>query len=246
MDVKPVQRRSLADAVFDQLAGQILTGRLAVAEALPPERALTDHFQVNRQAVREALQRLAQMGLVDIRHGDATRVADFARSAGLDLLQRLLVNADGVVDVAVVRSVMEMRAALGPDVAGRCAQRATPAAIEALSEVLDELAGLIAVGGESVALAAADLAFWDALVDGSDNIAYRLAFNSLRRVYEPAIAVLAPVLLAELVDVEGHRAITEAVITGDRTGAEDAAWALLARGTGAMTTLLAGSPRPSL
>jgi DNA-binding FadR family transcriptional regulator len=245
MDVKPIDRRSLADSVFDQLAGQIIGGRLAAAEALPPERTLTEHFQVNRQAVREALQRLAQIGLVEIRHGDATRVADYTRRAGLDLLPRLLVSAEGEVDVAVVRSVMEMRAALGPDIAGRCAERAIPAAVEAVSEAFDELAGLIAVGGEPAALAAGDLAFWDALVEGSQNVAYRLAFNSLRRVYEPAIDALAPVLLAELGDVEGHRSITGAVITGDRAGAEDAAWALLARGTEAMTTVLAAGDGPS-
>lgn len=238
MDVKPVDRRSLADDVFDQLAGQILAGHLVAADALPPERSLTERFQVNRQAVREALQRLAQVGLVEIRHGDATRVADYQRRAGLDLLPRLLVGADGSVNVAVVRSVMEMRAALGPDLAGRCAERATPAQVEALSETFDELAGLVAGGADAAALAATDLAFWDALVEGSDNVAYRLAFNSLRRVYEPAIDALAPVLLAELADTDGHRAITAAVSSGDRPGAEDAAWALLARGTAAMTSLL--------
>lgn len=239
MDVKPVARRSLADSVFEQLASEILAGGIATGLALPPERTLTEQFQVNRQAVREALQRLAQIGLVEIRHGDATRVAPYRRRAGLDLLPRLLVAADGSIDVAVVRSVMEMRSALGPDIAGRAADRATPTQVEAITEAFDELAGLVTLGAPPGELAAADLEFWDALVEGSANVAYRLAFNSLRQVYEPAIDALAPVLRAELGDTDGHRSITDAVATGDRPGAEDAAWALLARGTEAVASLLA-------
>ena len=47
--------------------------------------------------MREALQRLSQAGLVEVRHGGSTTVRDFRTSAGLDLLPRLLVR-DGELD----------------------------------------------------------------------------------------------------------------------------------------------------
>src|SRR4051794_169726 len=109
MQLEPVARQSVSDAVFDQLQGEILAGRLAAGEALPSERALTDLLGVNRQAVREALKRLDQAGLVEINHGGVTRARDYRLSAGLDLLASLLQRPDGRVDVAVARSIVEMR-----------------------------------------------------------------------------------------------------------------------------------------
>src|SRR5262245_57325410 len=139
----PVRRTSVSLAAFDQIAHQILGGTLAAGAALPPERSLTESFAVNRQAVREALQRLDQLGLVEIRHGDATRVRDFRSSCGLDLLPRLFLRADGTVDPHVVRSVMEMRAAIGADAAALCASRADEPCVGELRGLLDELAAAL-------------------------------------------------------------------------------------------------------
>lgn len=245
LTLAPVTRRTVADEVFDRLFDEILEGRLAPGATLPAERALSDQLGVNRQAVREALQRLAQAGLVDIRQGDATRVREFRRSAGLDVLPRLLVRPDGSPDTEVIRSVMDLRATLGPDIAARCAQRSDAARVTELRSCLARLES--ADPGQPVERARRDLEFWECLVDGADNVAYRLAFNSLRHVYEPVLPVLAPVLADEFGDLTDHRAIVTAVETGDPPAAQDAAWALLARGTEAMAgvlgTLAAGAQR---
>jgi GntR family transcriptional repressor for pyruvate dehydrogenase complex len=236
LSLEPVSRRTVADEVFDQLAEQILDGRLSVDAALPGERTLSDQLGVNRQAIREAVQRLAQAGLVDVRQGGATKVCDFRRTAGLDLLHRLLVRPDGTPDGVVIRSVMELRATLGPDIAGRCAERAVPALVAALRAAFTTLAA--ADPADAIGRARLDLAFWECLVDGADNVAYRLAYNSLRQVYEPALAALAPVLAGEIGDLTDHEAIVQAVETGDALAAQDAAWALLARGSAAIAELM--------
>ena len=49
----------------------------APATALPSERRLAEVLGVSRPAVREALQRMAQTRLLDVRHGGATTVRDF-------------------------------------------------------------------------------------------------------------------------------------------------------------------------
>ena len=85
-----------------------------------------------------------------------------------------------------------------------------------------------------------DLDFWDAMVEGADNIAYRLSLNSLRRVVEAAGAPLRAVLAAELLDRDGHQAIADAVRAGDADATETAARALLAVGTAAVNSVLAG------
>src|SRR3546814_15336705 len=59
------------------------------------------------------------------------------------------------------------------------------------------------VDGMIVAVAPAELQrlafeFWEVLVDGSGNIAYRLAFNSLRKTYEPIWDLLTHMLGRDL------------------------------------------------
>src|SRR5689334_2511002 len=189
MALKPVARRLVPEDVFDQLLGEVVDGELAAGDALPSERRLAEVLGVSRPAVREALQRLSQAGLVEVRHGGSTTVRDFRTSAGLDLLPRLLVR-DGQLDPAVGLSILQARQAIAPAVAAQAATVSGPAARERLDAAVD---GLDAATGSEARQHAA-LAFWDAVVDVADSIVFRLLFNSLRAAYEPTIAALAPVM----------------------------------------------------
>lgn len=243
MDLTPVARRSLPDAVFEQLITQVLDGSLPPGAALPAERSLTEQLGVNRQAVREALKRLHQAGLVEIVQGDATRVRDYRRSGGLDVLPRLLVRPDGSVDVHVARSVMEMRACIGPDVARLAAERAVPAAADQLAEIVEAMAEAArdasGPGDELEALADLDWAFWEVLIDAADNIAYRLAFNGLRDAARPLAPLMRTLLEVELHDLAAHRALATAVATGQPDRAQRAAQRLLRAGLAAVVTVAA-------
>ncbi|MEA2125831.1 MAG: GntR family transcriptional regulator, transcriptional repressor for pyruvate dehydrogenase complex, partial [Solirubrobacteraceae bacterium] len=103
-----MQRRLVSEAVHEALLADVLAGRLAPGDALPGERALSEAFAVNRHAVREALKRLQQAGLVTVAQGGATRVSDWRRTAGLDLLTSLAAAGPGP---ELVRAIVEMRAA---------------------------------------------------------------------------------------------------------------------------------------
>ena len=76
--------------VHRRLREQILSGELAPGDPIPSERALSEELGVNRHAVREALKRLQQAGLVRISQGGATRVLDWRDSAGLEVLLDLM------------------------------------------------------------------------------------------------------------------------------------------------------------
>ena len=234
MALKPVARRLVPEDVFDQLLGEVVDGELAAGDSLPSERRLAEVLVVSRPAVREALQRLSQAQLVEVRHGGSTTVRDFKRFGGLDLLPRLLVR-DGELDPTVGLSILQARQAIAPAVAAHAAGAAGSAAAEALRAAVTELEQ--APDSESRQHAA--LVFWDAVVDAADSIVFRLMFNSLRLAYEPAIAALGPVMDAEVDNLDGYRVLADAIAAGDRAAAQAAADELLRPTTEALSRLLA-------
>jgi GntR family transcriptional regulator, transcriptional repressor for pyruvate dehydrogenase complex len=230
-DFTQVRRMSVSEEVFNQIAGQILDGTLTAGAALPSERSLTGTLGVNRQALREALQRLSQLGLVDIRHGGATRVSDFRSTAGLDLLPMLLIRPDGTIDPRVVGSMMEMRTAVGANAAALCAERADEECARALRRMIAEPEPAADGPGEHTLVSDR---FWDLIVEGSGNICYRLSLNALRASYEQAESMVSGILAPEYSAAHLYRDIIEAVLDRDPERARTAATTLLERGAAAM------------
>ena len=70
----PIVRQKLSDQVFDRLWAMIQSGELSPGDTLPSERALMVRFNVGRPAVREALQLMANKGLISISHGERSKV----------------------------------------------------------------------------------------------------------------------------------------------------------------------------
>src|SRR5215208_3932338 len=99
----------VSDDVFRRLTEDILGGRYEPGEKLPTQRALARDLGVNMASVREAVKRLEQLRLVEVRHGDAMRVADWRTATGLDVLAHLLFRAGGF-DKSTLDSLMEARA----------------------------------------------------------------------------------------------------------------------------------------
>jgi GntR family transcriptional regulator, transcriptional repressor for pyruvate dehydrogenase complex len=232
MPLQPVARRSVPDEVFDQVLGEVVSGALVAGEALPSERRLAEVLGVSRPAVREALQRMAQTRLVEVRHGGATTVRDFRRHAGLDLLPALLVRG-GSVDVAVVRSVVEARLLIGPGVAALAAQRRVDDLPGRLADVVTSYAG----SDDPVERQRHTLAYWDLVVDAADSITFRLLFNSLRAAYEPALPALAAVL-GRGETAGAYRVLTAAIEEGDPDTARAAAERVLRPSTDALLEAL--------
>lgn len=205
----PVQRRLVSEAVHEALLSDVLEGRLAPGDALPSERALSEAFAVNRHAVREALKRLQQAGLVQVAQGGATRVNDWRRTGGLDLLTSLVATARGPARAALLHDVLELRAAVGADLARACAERA-PRRFEPAQDA------------EGYAL------LWEEIADGAGNLAYRLALNSL--VAAQRDGAIDPATYApEYEDAPAQAELFDAIAAGDADAAARLARDLLGR-----------------
>ncbi len=72
---EPISRETVSAQIRSQLHGRIASGELAPGQQMPSERDLADQFQVARTSVREAMQGLLSLGLVE-RRGNRSYVAE--------------------------------------------------------------------------------------------------------------------------------------------------------------------------
>jgi DNA-binding FadR family transcriptional regulator len=225
MDIAPVARSAVSDSVFAHLVDEILSGRVAVDAALPSERELAIAFAVNRHAIREALKRLQQARLVRISHGGKTRVQDWRQTAGLDVLSTLAATG-AVPALQIARDIMVMRRSVGADAVRLCARNATDGQLAAIAD-----AAAAYPAEHTDESFAADLMFWTAIVDGSGNLAYRLALNTLVAAFADigfsSIADLGT--SAELADRDAHITLAGHLVARDADTAHRVADDLLGR-----------------
>ena len=217
--LKPVRRQPLSDQVFERLCGAIVSGQFPPGSVLPGERKLCETLNVNRGAVREALKRLEQSRFISIRQGGATRVLDFWESARLDIVSHLLVTAEGGIDLKVARSMVELRAAITPDMVRLATLRNGTALEPALRPLLEEMRAHSQVPSRAQAL---NEQFWRIIVRGSENIAYVLVFNTMSEVNDRFKKLLTPFLAPSYQNVASFEAIAKAIVSGNVEDAQRA------------------------
>jgi len=155
------------------LRDEILSGQYRAGERLPSERDLSDRFGASRSAVREALKALSQLGLATIQRGGAR--ARSVNECTLDVLGPLL-DLNDIPDAKLVDEVLEMFGVLMDRAARACIEKASPAQIDELLGVIDDL--LAAAPGEVRHEALRQLgAFY---IDVADHLVLRLMINGLR------------------------------------------------------------------
>ncbi|MHC5702990.1 FadR family transcriptional regulator [Streptomyces sp. PKU-MA01144] len=217
--MKTLPRETIVDVLEGRLREDILTGRHPAGSYLPPERTLADGYGVTRTTLKHAFGRLAQAGLLETRHGVGTRVRDFARLGGADLLPMLVRH-----DARWVHEVFEVRRSVGALIAERAAVRATAEQRAELGTLLAAVRA--AVSGDAVQLA--DIEVHRALARATGNRVYGLLTNTLFNAYLPVRAAL----VGPFTDAEAAHARLEPVVTavgaGDARAARRAAEAYLA------------------
>lgn len=114
---EPVDRRTLAQEVRERLMEAVRSGEMPPGAAIPSERSLCEDFGVARTSVREAIQGLVSLGVLE-RRGNRTVVAE--------RLPEMLPGLDGTSAQRnlKVRELFEVREAMELPIAKLVAQRA--------------------------------------------------------------------------------------------------------------------------
>jgi GntR family transcriptional regulator, transcriptional repressor for pyruvate dehydrogenase complex len=161
MRIRPLaSARKLSAGLFDQLAEQIKSGKLAPGERLPTEQELTRAARVSRTVVREAVAALRAEGLVITRQG----VGAFVSAAPQQAPFRI--DTERLHDLEEILYVMELRLCVEMESAGLAAERATRAQVRAIDAALEAMDRATAQGKAAVD---EDLALHRAIAEGTGN-----------------------------------------------------------------------------
>ena len=123
--------RGATQVAIKALQEQILRGELKPAGRLPSERALSESLGLSRPTVREAVQALSAMNVLEARRGSGTYVSSLAVAELFEPLGFALELTN-----LTMRSLFEVRLALEPLAAELAAERASEDQREAFSELL--------------------------------------------------------------------------------------------------------------
>ncbi len=178
--LRPVERVNLSGQVFDQLRDHILNEEYQPGERLPSERELCDMLGVNRSSVREALKRLEQARLIEIRHGGGSTVLDFRLNAGIELMRDLVMPAGRMNHIAI-RSILEFRSLIGPEIARIAALRIQEEELQRIGRIVERIE---ACSEDDVqTLQDLDFEFHYTMCRAGENLALLLILNSIRDTY---------------------------------------------------------------
>jgi GntR family transcriptional regulator, transcriptional repressor for pyruvate dehydrogenase complex len=133
--LKPVSRTTLSEQVALQLAAEVAAKRWQPGDKLPSEAELCRAFNVGRSSLREALKSLAFVGIIRMRAGGGSYVAERpSKYVNRPLLVRSVLNTEkDVTDLSEARLVLET------ELAALSARRATRHDLATLEDLISRM-----------------------------------------------------------------------------------------------------------
>jgi DNA-binding FadR family transcriptional regulator len=227
----PVVRAELADGVADRIRDAILAGDYSPGDALPSERELSRQLGANRTTVREGLAQLEHQGLVERRQGTRGRVLDYRRTGSIELLPdliRLMPRRSGG-DPSPLASTNEVLRIIYDGALDLAFERVTGAEIAELDALASDVEEA-AAARDRYSVARANRAFHQGVARATHSIALELLVGSFYRVVDASAVRSSPATGAvthALIELRArgsvlpHRALADAIASGDREGAHD-------------------------
>lgn len=216
--IEQIVRRKLSDEVFDRLERMITSGELKPGDEMPSERVLMERFGVGRPAIREAMQSLAGMGLVNISHGERAKVLKLTAQSifrQVDLTAKIMLSQsnDSLENLKSARIFFER------GMAREAALRATPQDISDLQDIIRRQRQSLGNADEFIS---ADMQFHTRIAQISGNPIFAAVSEAMLawlREYHTDMLIWTGKEKFTLVE---HEEIVERLIAKDADGAESA------------------------
>jgi DNA-binding FadR family transcriptional regulator len=131
VSLEPASRRKLSETVAQQLMDAFRD--LPPGTKVPSERELTTRLGVGRSTVREALNGLAALGVLTIRHGQGAFISEDGAAVGQPAAQT---NLTAALERAETAEYIEARLTVEVEVARLAAQRRTDEDLQRIDAAL--------------------------------------------------------------------------------------------------------------
>jgi GntR family transcriptional regulator, transcriptional repressor for pyruvate dehydrogenase complex len=205
LSLKRAPRRKLTETVAQQLL--VAIGELEPGARVPSERELTRDLGVGRSTVREALNGLALLGLVEIRHGQGVFVVERRdEDGGFDALQRALMKG-------LTQEFLEARLVVEVEIVGLAAQRRTDADLQRILDTIEQLEQARGAPIDQALKPAAD--FNVAVAEAAHNEVLAGVEESFVGLMIERASELYDTDDFRMWDIDEHRRIFEAIRNGD-------------------------------
>ena len=219
--VRPEPRsgqRKLAEIARDQMLLNIRSGRWPVGAQIPTEAELTKLFGMSRAPVREALQSLALLGVLDVSPRRGTYVQPLPSSSVVDM--GILSSIMGVNNP--VADLFEFRASTEASIAELAARNVTALQISHLRSVINENVAALAAEDPSE-VQRVDVRFHKAIAVASENVVFQGVVAALSGLLTDLRRTIGGIPGASAQSYVEHRIIFEAIARHDTASARRAA-----------------------
>ena len=215
--LKPIKPKKISDQVFDQLRELIFREEFKPGEQLMPERELAEALGVSRTSIRNAINKLVVMGLLEQKQGQGT----FVKKP--ELRPRNPLEVAMQPEDATLAHLLEFRMGMECNAAYWAARRAVDKDLHFLEKSIAEMKVEVASGGLGTE---ADVAFHMAIAYATQN---PIHVQLMRQFYDylfVGIKENLAYLYEDMANIEiimkQHKAIFEAIAAHQPEQAYDA------------------------
>ena len=120
MEIRPIERTNVGEQVFDQLKQLLIEGTWTPGQRLPSENELANMLHVSRVTVRQALQKLSALDLIETRLGEGSFVKKIDVGSNMNALIPVMYMGE-----QSLQQVFEFRQIIDVECARLAARRAT-------------------------------------------------------------------------------------------------------------------------
>ncbi len=213
MNIQPIQKINAVEQVFEQMQGLLIEGTWHPGDRLPSENELSTTFGVSRMTIRQAMQKLKALGLIETRTGSGSFVRELNPGDSMnELIPLMYIGKPSQKHVFQFREMIDSESV----------RVATGLADEkSLGQLEDILHKMEKVSGEDnrKAFSRYDLKFHSSIVNMTGNPMLIKAYEILRNVLKESMnSVIEKMKYAPALDY--HRKILKAMRKKDAVHAE--------------------------
>ena len=210
-----MERTTLIDNIVAEIRDKVISGELKEGQMLASQDDLAKEMEVSRASLREALNHLRLMGLIETKHGSGSMVRRTTPVAFINSLSSLL-----TMDQASAAELLDARLCIESAVAAVAAKNASEEDVKGMKQLVKGMERDFKVG-DMESFTTRDVQFHMLIAQSTKNRVLVKVVEIIRDILRQFIKKFFATVPASVSDaLEYHRQIYEAIRDGDAEGAQ--------------------------